>query len=68
MNKEVYEAMKKACENFVNKVETGRTRSKESYKEMKEALELDNVRVFSVKDMDNAYDKGFKDGAGSMEY
>ena len=38
MNKQSYEAMKAACENFVNKVETGKARSKESYKEMKEAL------------------------------
>ena len=40
MNTEAYEAMKPACENFVNKVETGRARSKNSYEEMKKALLL----------------------------
>ena len=40
MNTEAYEAMKLACENFVNKVKTGRVRSKNSYEEMKKALLL----------------------------
>jgi hypothetical protein len=40
MNKEAFEAMKTACENFVSKVESGKARSKRSYKEMKDALAL----------------------------
>lgn len=33
---------KRLCEKFINKVETGRARSKETYKECKELLELIN--------------------------
>lgn len=42
MNEEAYEALKTACENFVNKVDAGKARSKQSYMEMKNALNLIN--------------------------
>ena len=47
INKNAYEALKKACENFVSKVDVGKAKSVESYNEMKEALELTKDTGFS---------------------
>lgn len=37
---DAFDAMRNACQRFVDKVETGKARSKESYKQMKDALAL----------------------------
>ena len=46
MSEQIVKAAKALCEKFVNKVETGKAHSKETYAECKALLELINENIF----------------------
>jgi hypothetical protein len=64
MNELAYQALKKACENFVEKVENGKARSKRSYAEMKLALLLANTEEKVQRVCPDCSDRGeLRDGS-----
>ena len=46
----IIQEAKKLCEKFINKVETGRARSKETYAECKELLKMINEKGDNDRD------------------